>query len=418
MDRLQLNLKSDKLVGELAISGSKSISNRVLIMNALADADGQFTNLSTSGDTQLMLRVLEQIKTCAHSRIPLVVDARNAGTVYRFLTAYLAVSNGLWLLTGDDRMKQRPIHPLVDGLRSLGAELHYASHENYPPLRIKGKQFNGGEVNIDPSMSSQFASALMMIGLYLKGGLKIRFKSKPVSEPYLKMTANIMQEFGADVRWSGNQVEISKGEYKVENYHIEPDWSSASYWYEMAALSREANLLLTGFTKESVQGDQICAKLFERLGVKTIFEKKGIRLIRNQEMTKFFEYDFSDIPDLVPAIAVTCALKGIPSKFSGVEHLRIKESDRVLSLKNELQKIDAQLVETDYGFELMPCKTGFKQRKLTFDTHNDHRIAMSFAPLFFKFGSVTINDPSTVNKSYPSFWEHIQQLGPATVEKI
>ena len=418
MGHLQLNLKSNKLRGKIAISGSKSISNRALIMKALAGSDAKFKNLSNSDDSRQMVRILKQIETCASSRIPLIIDARNAGTVIRFLTAFVANKEGKWLLTGTERMLHRPIGSLVEALITLGADIHYTGQTGFPPLAVYGKNFSGREVYMDASVSSQFISALMMIGPYLKGGLKIRFKTKPVSEPYLRMTQKMMMNFGIEVLWNENLIAVPEGDYQISDYNIEPDWSSASYWYEIAALSQESDLLLTGFTKASVQGDSICAELFEPLGVKTVFHKEGIRLLQHAETTDFFEHDFTGCPDLVPAIAVTCAIKGIPAKFTGVAHLKFKESDRILSLKTELQKIGTEIEKTADGFEIHPATQNPPKKQLMFETYDDHRIAMSMAPAFLKYNSVGINDPETVNKSYPLFWENIQQLGLVNVENF
>lgn len=418
MNQLKLSLKSKTLTGKIEISGSKSINNRVLIMDALSGNNAVFSNASNSDDTRLMTKNLKEIDTCASSRIPLVIDSKNAGTVFRFLTAYLSQKKGQWLLTGKDRMKERPVEPLVAALTKLGANISYANEQGYPPLIISGDHFNGGGVSLDASQSSQFVTALMMIGPYLKGGLTIHFDSKPVSEPYIQMTLDLMKQFQADVEWSGNSIVVKEGEYIIGNYTVEPDWSSASYWYQMAALSDDANLFLPGFKKDSVQGDSICAELFEAFGVKTIFEPEGIRLKSHPANSTYFEHDFSGTPDLVPAFSVTCAAKGIAAKFTGIEHLKFKESDRILSLQTELEKVGAKLEKTTDGLVLTPGKIQKKKKDLIFETYDDHRIAMCHAPLFMKYDSVVIKDPETVEKSYPSFWNDIQQAGLADLENF
>jgi len=418
MDKLSLILRSGQLKGSIRLPGSKSISNRLLVMIKLAESNTVFENLSTADDTIRLLKSLNEIETCYSSRIPMIVDAGNAGTVFRFLTAYLSVSEGKWLLTGTERMKKRPVGGLVKALNELGADIVYTGDKNYPPLRIEGSELQGNSVRVKASKSSQFVTALMLIAPYLENGLVIELKQKPVSFSYIKMTASLMNQFGAHVRLEEKTISIKQGNYKLKEMYVEPDWSSASYWYEIVALSNDADIFLTGFVKNSIQCDSICADLFKQLGVNTTFKKDGIRLQSAGKLTTSFEFDFTDYPDLVPAVAVTCTARQIPATFNGISHLKYKESDRLNSMSKELLKIGTKLEIGKGSLKLAPSKSFNLKKKTAFDTHGDHRIAMSLAPLVLKFKELTINDPDVVTKSYPGFWEDIKSIGLADVEKI
>ena len=409
----QINLKytQGKTTGNFSLSGSKSVSNRLMMMRALAVAKVQFANLSTSADTQSLTSYLKLINVCASSAIPMVIDAKNAGTVFRFLAAYLAINDGVWLLTGNKRMKERPIKGLVSALDNLGVEISYAGKNNFAPLRIVGSDIDGGIVEVDASASSQFVSALMLIAPYLEKGLQIRLKKKPVSFSYILMTQKLMQEFGAEVQVQKNKVVVKPGAYQMKPYRIEPDWSSASYFYEMAALTENADIFLSGYSCESVQGDRVAAEVFEQLGVSTHFEKGGIGLKSTTDFTSSFSYDFSSCPDLVPAVLATCAGKGIHAVLRGVRHLKYKESDRIASMKTELFKTGTILERKANSVELIPSKRDLSHSHCIFDTHGDHRIAMALAPLVLKLSSVKMNDPEVVSKSYPLFWEDMEKLG-------
>lgn len=416
MSQLKLSSKSSTLKGSISIAGSKSISNRLLIMRFLGESEARFQNLSDSEDTLRMQRSLKMISTCSSSRIPLVLDAGNAGTVFRFLTALLCIQEGKWLLTGSGRMQKRPVGELVSVLQKLGAAIVYTGKTGYPPLLIEGGNLLGGEVLVDPSASSQFISALMMIAPILNGGLKVHFKTKPVSFPYIKMTAGLLSRQGIKVLLDDTCVTVEKGNYIIQPDMVEPDWSSASYWYEMAVLSDDVDLALPNFTENSIQGDMVVRTIFGGLGIKTIFENGGIRLTKSGKAKEKININCSDFPDLVPAIMATCAATGITAKLDGVSHLRYKESDRLSALKNELAKIGADVAIGHDSVEVLPG-TGKPDEKLEFNTYDDHRIAMSLAPLAIKFGSVVINKPGVVEKSYPAFWNDIQQSGTISVEK-
>lgn len=418
MEKLRLTLKSDQLKGEVKLSGSKSISNRLLIMSQLAGSISNFSNLSIAGDTTRLAVSLRQIEICSDSRIPLIIDAGNAGTVLRFLTAFLSIKKGKWLLTGEERMKNRPVGGLVDALNQLGADIGFTKKNSFPPLLIQGSELFGDQIKVDASKSSQFISALMMIAPYFENGLIINMLKKPVSYSYIEMTANLMKQFGIVVQLSKNTIAIKSGEYQITEIDVEPDWSSASYWYELVALSQNAEIFLPGFRKNSVQGDRICAQLFEELGVSTKYESEGIRLQKCKVTSISFSYDFTDHPDLVPAIMATCAAKQIKATFYGVSHLKYKESDRLTSLKNELSKIGAKLEETKEGYRLIPSNTGDLGKDLVFETYADHRIAMCLAPLAIISQSIDILDPDVVVKSYPEYWSDLKKIGLVNVEKL
>ena len=417
MEKFRILKNNTSLVGNLSISGSKSISNRGLIIEAMSATQTTFNNLSTSDDTVRLLRYLRMIEKCRSSRIPLVIDTGNAGTVMRFLAAFLSLGEGQWLLTGSDRMKERPIGDLVDVLKRMDAKINYPGSPTFPPLMITGSQLKSKQLTVDVSKSSQFVSALMMIGPALPEGLVINFSSFPVSFSYIEMTAGLMKLAGADVSLTEHAVHIKPGQYKLPEYTVEPDWSSASYWYEMAAFSTEVDFFLASYQKNSLQGDSALVDIFKQLGVNTTFENNGIRLTTNKKLTELLDYDCSSCPDLVPAILTTCAALGVKAKLSGVGHLKYKESDRIEVFKTELQKIGAELKTTENSVELYPM-VNKPQSKLVFDTYKDHRVAMSLAPLALMYDNVIVNEPGVVEKSYQAFWEDVKDAGALTVDKI
>ncbi|NOX87117.1 MAG: 3-phosphoshikimate 1-carboxyvinyltransferase [Chlorobi bacterium] len=414
---VRLQLKKKSLYGTCAISGSKSISNRLLIMAFLAGKNVHFKNLSVADDTRLLARSLKQIRICGSSQIPMIIDARNAGTFFRFLTAVLVTQKGLWHLTGSQRMTERPVGHLVDALRELGADIRYCSKEGYPPVNIRGCKLKKGEVDIDASVSSQFISALMLIGPCMSGGLQISLHGKKVSFPYVEMTRRLMNEFGIECRSSAHEITVPYGFYEPREMYVEPDWSSASYWYQMVALSDEAEIALPGFKKESVQGDRVCAGIFDKLGVETEYRRNGIILRKKENTEGELSLDLSGSPDLVPAVMVTCAAKKIPATFKGVGHLRFKESDRIESLSRELAKMGAKVTATGGTVRMTPGNELPGTGKIVFETYKDHRLAMALAPLVLELGQLTIEDPDVVEKSYPAFWKDIRNIGLCTVEK-
>lgn len=399
---------SDYISGEVRISGSKSISNRMLIIRGLSDENCKIQNLSTSDDTIRLLELQAGINSCEKSGIPMILDVRNAGTVARFLTPYLAAREGSWLITGQGRMLLRPMEGIVDCLKQVGADIQYTREEGLLPIKILGKDIRGNNVSIDASKSSQFLSAIMMIGPYFENGLNITLEKKPVSMPYVEMTAKLMQMYGAHVDVSSNNVHVLKGKYQFHNSTVEPDWSSASYYYELLALADSGEIKLTGFTKNSLQGDSIIAEIFNNLGVETQYNDDGIILIKTDNIVNSFSFDFIGNPDIVPSVIVTCAGLGIDSEFKNVWHLQYKESNRIDALKKELSKIGAAITMKNNNIYLKKAKK--VEGDIVFDSYEDHRMAMAFAPLVMKYDNIIINDSDVVNKSYREFWDDFKKL--------
>ena len=413
---LRISYNNKDIAGAYGLPASKSISNRLLVMRALERSKVLFDNLSEAEDTYMMRVYLSFINTCAGSEIPLSLDTHNAGTVFRFLTAYLSRQEGRWLLTGGERMRQRPIGALVDALRSLGADINYSEKEGFPPLIINGKNLNGGEVELNASSSSQYVSALMLISPYLPGGLTIRLKKETVSSAYIEMTATQMSNFGATVSVTEKEIKVGEGRYRIEKIRVEPDWSSAAFWYEMVAFNPGAKVLLPRLSENSVQGDRFLTTVFTELGVQSDFTDDGLVLSHSGKVAKFIDFDFTRAPDIVPSVMVACAGLGVESRFRGIEHLRIKESDRILSMQQELGKTGTGIIQEGESYLLNPGKKA--AGKLIFNSHGDHRMAMSLAPLAMKFGTVAIKSPDVVKKSYPGFWDALRKTGVFTLETV
>ncbi len=387
----------------IALPASKSLSNRVLVMNALCNGGMTIENLSTSEDTQVLQQALTGIGG-TH-------DLRGAGTAMRFLTAYFAQKEGeSHTLTGSSRMCERPIGILVDALRQLGAEIEYLGAEGFPPLRIQGKRLVGGTLTLPGNVSSQYISALLLIAPYLQQGLSLSLTSETVSRPYIAMTIGLMQQSGIVVTETENSIEVSPGAYTPRVYCVESDWSAASYWYEAVALAPEAKITLSGLSTESLQGDARIAQLFEPLGVTTIIDKHGITLQKNDLHTPHYEADLSGEPDLAQTLVVTCCLRGVPFRFTGLQTLRIKETDRIAALQSELAKLGYPLTITNHSIAWEGSRIPIAN-SITIDTYNDHRMAMAFAPAAFAFPELKICDIEVVAKSYPDYWNHLVQVG-------
>jgi 3-phosphoshikimate 1-carboxyvinyltransferase len=394
--------KKSKVQGTAALlPASKSISNRVLIMNALAGNKSDLQNLSDANDTQLMLRLVNSPES--------IIDVEDAGTTMRFLTAYFSITNQAKTLTGTHRMKERPIGILVNALRSLGVEIDYTEKDGYPPLRIKG--FSGQKtdrVSIRGDVSSQFISALMMVAPTLPQGLTLELEGKIGSRPYIEMTASLMKHFGVDSDFTGNKINITPQTYKNSGFTVESDWSAASYWFAIVALSENADIMLPRISLTSLQGDRAIVDIMKSLGVEARMEKDLLKLSKSVP-AKELKWDFTHCPDLAQTVAVVCAAKGIKGYFTGLESLRIKETDRIAALQNELRKIGGDLKEIDSAhWELIPS-IGLPA-SASFDTYKDHRMAMAFAPLATLM-DVIIENPSVVKKSYPRFWDDLRSVG-------
>lgn len=383
------------------LPSSKSISNRAIIIKALAENSAQLLNLSDANDTQLMLKLIASKEA--------VLDVEDAGTTMRFLTALKAVTGHPCLITGTDRMKQRPIKILVDALRSIGAEIQYPEKDGFPPVKILG--FGGQkahEITIRGDVSSQYISALMMVAPTLPHGLFIQFEGKVTSRPYLEMTASLMRQFGAVLNFTDTGIRIHHQNYQATTVTVESDWSAASYWFAFTALAQQAQITLPNITLESLQGDRVIVEIMSQLGVNAELKGRDLLLTKKDHLTKI-EWDFTDCPDLAQTVAVVCAAKGITGKFTGLESLRIKETDRIQALQTELAKIDASFIEKDGQWILTPASKEIPNGIL-FNTYLDHRMAMSFAPLS-TLANVVIEDPAVTRKSYPRFWDDVALVG-------
>ena len=451
----------DRVQGEIALPASKSISNRALVLYALAGKQSLRTDFADCEDSLLMLNALQSPEA--------VKDAGAAGTVMRFLTAYYAQTPGEWTLTGTERMKQRPIGLLVEALRQLGADITYTENPGYPPLLIKGKRLRGGRLSIDGSISSQYITALMLIGPYVDGGLEIELLNKIASAPYIRMTLGLMQAFGAQLSFEGNLIRIAAGAYTApEEFRVEADWSAASYWFEVLSLARSGQVLLHGLQADSLQGDAKVMEWFRDFGVQAEFielpagekasatgevvpksiagealpksitgkvvtesvgskiagspqagkpGKGALLLSKTKQQCSFFEADFSQQPDLAQTFVVTAALRGIPFRIGGLESLKIKETDRLQALIREMLKLGFILEESSPNTLEWQGKKQPAQSRVSIATYQVHRMAMAFAPVALRINDqneiklFVIEDPAGVAKSFPGFWEDLKSCG-------
>lgn len=386
---------------EIILPSSKSISNRALILNALAYSPFDIKNLSDCDDTRVTVKALDSNDT--------TFDIGAAGTAMRFLTAFLSKTVGEWVITGSERMKQRPIKLLVDALNSLGARIEYVENEGFPPLRIYGSALMGGEISLNGGVSSQYISALMMVAPYMVNGLKIKLEGNIISIPYILMTKRMMHEYGVSVTFENNEIDIRPQTYKPIEYKVESDWSAASYWYQALSIVGKGQIVLTGLYQNSSQGDSKVAELFEQLGVSTEFTPTGAKLTANGNYTPEFEYDFVNQPDLAQTFAVTCCMKQIPFHFKGVQSLKIKETNRIAALTNELAKIGFVLFEPAEGELAWNGEKCEPAKEISIATYEDHRMAMAFAPVSL-VTAINIEEPQVVSKSYPAFWDDFEKL--------
>lgn len=408
----QLHKPNRKIQGHLRLTGSKSISNRALIIRALSGEDFPIEQLAKANDTDLMMALLASDE--------IVRDAGPAGTTFRFLTAYLALQEGNQILTGTERMKQRPIGVLVEALRQLGANIEYLEEDGYPPLRIGEPNDLGksNELRISAGTSSQFISALLMIAPVLPNGLRLHLEGKIVSRSYIEMTLGLMRHFGVSHEWEGQMISIKPQSYEPKPFIAEADWSAASYHYAMAAFADELDLQLDGLFENSFQGDAALVEIMEQFGVHSEFNETGVRLTKTgAALPPMFEWDFILCPDIAQTMAVICAGLGVQGLFTGLETLSIKETDRIQALKNELGKVSAYLSKLPARFSPNSNKEYYTVEGTaafstipTFDTYEDHRMAMAFAPLAM-MGQIKIEDPMVVIKSYPAFYEDLELLG-------
>ncbi len=401
MTAIHFSQIKQNLNGRVVLPASKSISNRVLIISALSNSLEPIKNLSNCDDTKAIQQILFSNTN--------TFDIGDAGTAMRFLTAYLSKIVGEWTLTGSKRIQQRPIADLVEALNNLGAQISYLGEEGYPPLKILGSNITGEEVTISADTSSQFISALLLIAPTLAQGLKIHLKGDIVSKSYIMLTLQVMKDFGIKWEWKGNTIYIAKQNYQVMPYTIEGDWSAASYWFAMIAVAKEGKLFLDGLKRYSFQGDSKMVSLFEQLGVKTQFSKRGMFIEKMDCPNHQLNIDFTDMPDIAPTFAVCAALKKRPFQFSGLQTLRIKETDRIAALVTELKKLGYVVTATNNQL-IWDGTTCAPQQDISIDTYNDHRMAMAFAPAAMLFPNISIKNREVVAKSYPQFWDDMAAI--------
>lgn len=396
------------LDADITLPASKSISNRALIIHALSGGEIMPDNLSDCDDTRVVKAALKTM--------PPVIDIQAAGTAMRFMTAYLSVTPGEHTITGTERMRHRPIGLLVDALRMLGADISYTGEQGYPPLHICGKKLPGGKLEIPGNISSQFISALLLIGPMMHLGLTLHLTGEIVSRPYIDLTLWVMKSYRADVDWTGTDtIEVKPKPYVDRPYLIENDWSAASYWYEMAALypENEVRVTLDGLMNGSRQGDSVVRYIYSLLGVRTQFSEPHsnqptvVKLSRHADHVDNLTYDFINCPDLAQTVVCTCCALNVPFTFTGLNSLRIKETDRLEALRKELLKLGYIInIEGDdkLTWSGAKCEPSFE----AIDTYDDHRMAMAFAPFAIKFPHLHIRNPQVVSKSYPGFWNDLK----------
>jgi len=365
------------------LPASKSISNRLLIIQSLCEEDFKIKNLSNSDDTLALKKALtSDAKT---------IDVGAGGASFRFLTSFLATQEGReFIITGTARMKERPIKALVEALQNIGAEIEYVEKEGYPPLRIKGSTMKGGEISIDGGVSSQFISALLLIAPTLKNGLNLKIEGKIVSKPYIEMTLKLMHEFGVESSWNRNTIEVKPQKYIAKDFAVESDWSAAAFWFEIASLAEKCNIKLNGLQQNSIQGDAKASELFESLGVSFIFENNTLILTKNKTIKFPKHINLINSPDMYQPLKCSLFALDLHPEITGLKTLKYKETNRIMAVKNELQKLSSNKI---------------------IETYKDHRMAMGFAPLSLKFGELKIQDAEVVSKSYPDFWEDLQKGG-------
>ncbi|MBC3847474.1 3-phosphoshikimate 1-carboxyvinyltransferase [Winogradskyella echinorum] len=403
---MDISIQKSKLYNhqEIKITGSKSESNRLLLLQALYPQIN-INNLSNSDDSVLMQKALATKES--------IIDIHHAGTAMRFLTAYLATQNGEEVvITGSSRMKERPIKILVDALLSLGADISYVENEGFPPLKIIGKKLSKHKVSLEANVSSQYISALLLIASKLDNGLELTLNGKITSVPYIKMTLSLLNEIGVETSFVENKITVKPNTTKLlpQTLVVESDWSSASYFYSIIALSDiGTEITISSYKKHSLQGDSVLAKIYQSFGVATHFDAHSIRLVKVEEaQTSNLEFHLSDAPDIAQTIAVTAFGLGVECYMTGLHTLKIKETDRLVALKVELEKLGAEIDITEASLKVNASKE--IKSDISINTYNDHRMAMAFAPLGLKT-SIIIKNADVVSKSYPQFWEDFKEIG-------
>ena len=405
---LRLETDHRRIRAGVRLPGSKSISNRLLILCEVLQVSPEIHNLSTSDDTRLLQQALGLIRSGSGATL----DIGQAGSDMRFLTALLAGRPGTWILTGSERMKERSVEELVSALRMLGAHITYLEREGYPPLRIEGTLLSGSEVSIRADVSSQFISALLLIAPTLSEGLTIHLEGEIVSRPYIRMTLGLLEKFGFRNLEQERRIQVFPRVRRrsVASFEVESDWSAASYYYSICALAKDCSLELSRLDKKSLQADAVVANLFEPLGVKTVYRENSVLLTKTPEKAAYFEYDFSACPDIAQTLAAACFGLGVKASLSGLQTLRIKETDRIEALRQELTKLGAKVQASDRELHFEKDGPGAAAEPVI-ETYNDHRMAMSFAPLVQCYPRLYMSNHEVVSKSYPEFWDHFASLG-------
>lgn len=404
MTTIKLTSPKELNLTTIDLPSSKSISNRLLILNALSYSPWPVKNLSESDDT----RALEVALTSNAS----IFNVGAAGTTMRFLTAFLSRIVGEWTITGSERMKERPIGVLVDALRELGANIEYAEKEGFPPLKILGSSLQGKTLELPGNVSSQYISALLMIAPTVTGGLTLKLKGDITSKPYINLTLKLMELYGVKSDWNGNIISVSEQPLKPAEVKAEGDWSAASYWFQIVALGGVgSSVTLKGLDRYSLQGDSAVAGLFKQLGVKHKFSQKGLILSNTGERSGHFKYDFSDQPDLAQTFAMTCAALGIPFHLTGLHTLKIKETDRIQALITEARKFGFVFTTNDVDDLIWDGTKSEPHSEPVVATYHDHRMAMAFAPLAITHGAFHVENPVVVSKSYPGYWDDLMKAG-------
>ncbi len=417
-----LTAKNKSISGTIHLTGSKSECNRALLIEALSNGKVKVENISDAADAVTLSAVLQSaLKSNAGNKTsgnlqPSIYNIGPAGTAMRFLTAFFTLQHGEIVLTGSERMKQRPIGILVDALRMLGANIEYSENEGFPPLLIKGDfEQKQKRISIKGNISSQYITALLLIAPCLPFGLELQIEGDLTSKPYVEMTLAMLQTAGIKHAWFDSVIHIDKQEYKQTSLHIEPDWSAASYWYAIAALGNEAELLLPGLTAYSLQGDSIITEIMANFGITSQFKDGGVYIKKEPKEVIRKIFDLKECPDLAQTIIVVCAALKVEATFTGLETLKIKETDRIKALQNELGKIGVKLIEKGLVYKL-DCSERFIPEKVFIKTYDDHRMAMAFAPLALLIPEIEIEDAQVVEKSYPAFWKDLEKVGFALAQ--
>lgn len=406
---IQLNKVAFSVEETIQLTGSKSESNRALILSALSQGKVSIANLSSAADTVTLSAILN---TYSPDQEDQVINVGPAGTAMRFLTAYFSLKGEKVTITGSERMKQRPIGTLVNALRALGANISYAENDGFPPVVIKGAfEQKTQHILIRGDISSQFLTALLLMASSLPEGLQLEIVDELTSKPYVEMTLSMLAQCGIKHQWVNDMIEIAPQCFRETTITIEPDWSAASYWYSVVALSEKAKIHLPHLKKDSLQGDSAISGIMTLFGVSTIFTDDGIVIEKIPHDIKIQLLDFKECPDLAQTVIVCAAVLGKEFSFTGLETLKIKETDRIFALQTELSKIGVKLIETQADIYQLDCQELALPEQISIATYEDHRMAMAFAPMAMLISEVTIEEAMVVEKSYPHFWEDFKKLG-------